>query len=97
MRCPTSVVGVVPPPESREQKSVARSQKISPLRIRGARGVTNKCSAAIITPFYPPYLKGDIQGGIPSASKRLEGANRTKSSCSFRTKVLIYTQSWRAI
>jgi len=26
----------------------------SPLRIRGARGVT------VITPFYPPYLKGDI-------------------------------------
>jgi len=29
----------------------------SPLRIRGARGVT------VITPFYPPYLKGDVRGG----------------------------------
>ncbi len=36
-----------------------RFREISPLNIRGERGVMK------ITPFHPPYSKGEIQGVTP--------------------------------
>ena len=47
----------------------------SPLKIRGARGVIE------ITPLYPPYFKGEIEGETPCVLEGdIEGVTRNRSS-----------------
>ena len=40
-------------------RSIRVKRQITPLKIRGVRGVIE------ITPFNPPYFKGDIEGETP--------------------------------
>jgi len=48
--------------------------QITPLKIRGVRGVIE------ITPFDPPYSKGDIEGETPCVLEGdVEGVTRKRS------------------
>jgi hypothetical protein len=60
---------MIPPLNIRGARGFIKLSKFPPQDKRGFGGITNKWLATFITPFVPPYLKGDILEGDTSYLK----------------------------